>query len=203
MKRLKYWFYLIIVRLYQTANSYVRLKELKKSAVFDDTVILSGAANLANAQGVKENIQIGKNSIIHGHLLIFGYGGRITIGENTFIGPSTNVWSSMEIRIGSYVLVSHNVNIIDNISHPKNHKERMKDWEYRRFIGFQRTKEFDLKDKAIIIKDNAWIGYGSSIHKGVTIGKGAIVGSDSVVTSDVPDFAIVVGAPAKIIGYTD
>jgi len=203
LKRLKFIFYSFIVRLFHKANNYVRLKSLENNAVFDSSVILSGSATIGNAQGNKEKIRIGKSSIIHGNLLVFGYGGEISIGDNSFIGPGTNVWSAMNITIGSYVLISHNVNIIDNISHPKNHIERMKDWEYRRFVGFQTVKEYDLKERSILIKDNAWIGFGSSIHKGVTIGKGAIVGSDSVVTSDVPDFAIVIGSPAKIIGYTD
>ena len=41
----------------------------------------------------------------------------------------------------------------------------------------------------------------STIMKGVTVGKYAIVGANSVVTKDVPDYAVVVGVPAKVIKY--
>lgn len=47
-----------------------------------------------------------------------------------------------------------------------------------------------------------FIGSGSYILPGVTIGKGCVIGVNSVVTKDVPDYAIVVGVPAKIIGDT-
>ena len=50
-----------------------------------------------------------------------------------------------------------------------------------------------------IIKKGAWIGAGSSILPGVTVGKYAIVGASAVVTKDVPDYAVVVGNPAKVI----
>ncbi|MBQ7479488.1 MAG: transferase [Selenomonadaceae bacterium] len=53
--------------------------------------------------------------------------------------------------------------------------------------------------KEIRIKKNAWIGARVSILPGVTIGENAIVGTGSVVTKDVPDNAVVVGVPAKIV----
>ena len=55
----------------------------------------------------------------------------------------------------------------------------------------------------VIIKEGAWIGAGAAIMKGVTVGKYAIVGANSVVTKDVPDYAVVVGVPAKVIKYLD
>ena len=55
----------------------------------------------------------------------------------------------------------------------------------------------------ISIKKGAWVGADSTILPGVTVGKYAIVGSDSVVTKDVPDYAVVVGNPAKVIKYLE
>lgn len=54
----------------------------------------------------------------------------------------------------------------------------------------------------ITIKDNAVLGARSIILYNVTIGKNTIVGAGSVVTKDVPDYAIVVGNPARIVGDT-
>lgn len=51
----------------------------------------------------------------------------------------------------------------------------------------------------VIIKNDAWIGAGSTILNGVTIGEGAIVGCGSVVIRDVPAHTVVAGNPAKVI----
>lgn len=56
--------------------------------------------------------------------------------------------------------------------------------------------------KPVKIGKYTFIAGGSYIMPGVTIGKGCVVGVNSVVTKDVPDYAIVVGSPAKIIGST-
>lgn len=53
--------------------------------------------------------------------------------------------------------------------------------------------------KEILIKKNAWIGARVSILPGVTIGENAIVGTGSVVTKDIPDNAVAVGNPARVI----
>ena len=58
-----------------------------------------------------------------------------------------------------------------------------------------------LATKEIHIKKNAWIGARVNILPGVTIGENAIVGTGSVVTKDIPDNAIAVGNPAKVIKY--
>jgi phosphonate metabolism protein (transferase hexapeptide repeat family) len=51
----------------------------------------------------------------------------------------------------------------------------------------------------VVIGHDTWIGHGAVIMPGVRIGHGAVVGSNSVVTKDVPAYAIVAGAPAKLI----
>lgn len=51
------------------------------------------------------------------------------------------------------------------------------------------------------IGNDVWIGHGATIKAGVNIGNGAVIGSNSVVTKDVPAYAVVAGAPAKIIKY--
>ncbi|MBV7299602.1 serine O-acetyltransferase [Enterovibrio paralichthyis] len=51
------------------------------------------------------------------------------------------------------------------------------------------------------IKDNVYIGSGACILGGVVIGNNAIIGANATVTKDVPDNAVVVGNPARIVSY--
>lgn len=53
--------------------------------------------------------------------------------------------------------------------------------------------------KPIQIKKNAWIGARVNILPGVTIGENAIVGTGSIVTKDIPDNAVAVGNPARVV----
>ena len=60
-----------------------------------------------------------------------------------------------------------------------------------------------LTCKPVLIKEGAWIGAGATVLPGVCVGKHAVVGAASVVTKDVPDYAVVVGNPAKVIKMLD
>jgi acetyltransferase-like isoleucine patch superfamily enzyme len=174
-------------------------------AEIDKTTKLIGAVIIQNPSNNKSNISIGQNCIIsEAELLLFGHGGKISIGNNCFIGKGSRIWSSKKITIGNNVLISHNVNIHDNISHPLNSFEREQDFMHMFNTGKLRTtNEFDLREAEVIIGDNAWLGFNSTISKGVTVGRGAIIGAHSLVLDDVPNFAVVVGNPAKIIKYTN
>jgi len=59
----------------------------------------------------------------------------------------------------------------------------------------------DLTIADCIIGHDVWIGTQAFVKRGVKVGNGAVIGANAVVTKDVPDFAIVVGNPAKIIKY--
>ena len=87
------------------------------------------------------------------------------------------------ITIGDNVLVGAHAKLISNNHDP-----------YERAV---------LLVKPVVIKEGAWIGAGATVLPGITVGKYAIVGADSVVTKDIPDYAIAVGAPAKVIKFLD
>lgn len=76
--------------------------------------------------------------------------------------------------------------------------------EYKNIFAYPFKKRFLNQDEAfskgdIIVEDDVWIGYGTTVLSGVTIGKGAIVGANSIVTKDIPPYAIYVGN--KVIKY--
>lgn len=110
--------------------------------------------------------------------------GKLIVGENVCLN-GTNIVSLERVEIGNNVLFGANVLIMDTDGHvidrsrPDNPAEHV--------------------HRPVIIKDDAWIGWGAIIMKGVTIGKQAIVAANSVVTKDVPDNCVAAGNPAKVI----
>ncbi|XBB98971.1 CatB-related O-acetyltransferase [Streptococcus thermophilus] len=68
-------------------------------------------------------------------------------------------------------------------------------------VWIMNEKKEGVSKGNIIVDDDVWIGFRSTILSGVHIGQGAIVAAGSVVTKDVPPYAIVGGVPAKVIKY--
>lgn len=154
-----------------------------------------------NNRRPKDSIRIGKGSKIMCKMETYKYGGCIKIGDHCFIGDGSRIWSSASVTIGNRVLISHNVNIHDTNSHSMSAKSRH---EHFNDIFYNQPCETldEIPAKPIVIEDDAWIGFGSAIFKGVTIGQGAVVAAMSVVTKDVPAYTVVGGNPAHAIGVS-
>jgi acetyltransferase-like isoleucine patch superfamily enzyme len=172
-------------------------KCLSQVTILDNTYFYK-EADVINLQNNPSRIIIGSNTHIRGKLLIFAYGGEITIGENTYVGENSYIWSGEKIQIGNNVLISHNVNIIDSNTHEIDSFERSEGFKNLIKIGQPKNKG-SIITASIIIDEYAWINFNAIILKGVTIGKGAIVAAGAVVTKDVPPFTMVAGNPAQII----
>lgn len=110
---------------------------------------------------------------------------RVDIGEYVFIGAGCELDVALELRIGSHTLLAPQVFITDHT-----HNKSADKW-----IDAQ-----GITSRPVIIGEDVWIGTKSVILPGVIIGDGAVVGASSVVTQNVEPFAIVAGAPAKLIG---
>jgi acetyltransferase-like isoleucine patch superfamily enzyme len=159
--------------------------------------VIYPSASVDNTQGNKSSIRVGFNTHILGQLFVFAHGGEIEIGDDCYIGEHARVWSAKKIHIGNRVLISHNVNIFDSLTHPISATERHQ--QFLTIVSKGHPKKIDLSEAAVFIHDDVWIGAMSIVLKGVTIGEGAIVGAGSVVTKDVPPWTIVAGNPAQII----
>jgi|SRR5882724_916421 len=151
---------------------------------------------------INTNVILGKNVMIHQPELINMYGCKI--GDNTTIGAFVEI--KKDVIIGKKVKIQAGVFIPDGVT-----------VEDEVFIGphvcftndlFPRATKKDgslqtEKDWEIVrtlVKKYASIGANVTILCGITIGEGAMVGAGSVVLADVPDWTIVVGNPAKVIG---
>lgn len=144
---------------------------------------------------------IGRHSRIEGELLVFAHGGEIAIGDWCFIGPGTRIWSGASIKIGDRVMISHNVNIFDSLTHPLDPAERHS--HFRRIMAHGHPADVDLGDRPVVIEDDVWIAASATILRGVRIGQGAVVGAAAVVTGNVPPMTVVAGNPARVIRTID
>ena len=155
------------------------------------------SARIYNIGGPTSRISIGRHSMVAGELLVFPHGGRIVVGDWCFIGPGTRLWSGASITVGNRVLIAHDVNIFDNLTHPLNAEARHEHFKAISSSGHPMNP--GLADAPVTIGDDAWIGAGAIILKGITIGPAAVVAAGSVVTCDVPANAVVAGNPARVI----
>jgi len=62
------------------------------------------------------------------------------------------------------------------------------------------SHDFRAQGGSVLVEDYAWISARVIILPGVVIGKGAVVAAGAVVTKDVPEYSVVGGVPAKVIG---
>lgn len=158
---------------------------------------LYSTARIRNAFGSSERIRVGACSIVRGELLVFAHGGEIDIGAWCYVGEGARIWAAQSIRIGDRVLISHNVNILDSLTHPNSPSARHA--QFRAITTSGHPLLLDLDERPVAIGNDCLLGAASVILRGVTIGEGAIIGAAAVVTHDVPPYTIVAGNPARVI----
>jgi len=129
---------------------------------------------------ILSGMKIGKGSVVHMWANFFDPTG-ILIGDDTIIGDHVFLDGRAKLTIGNHVDMASSV-MIYNSEH---------DLE---------KENFEARTEPVTIEDYVFIGPRAIILPGVKVGRGSVVAAGAVVTKDVPDFAIVGGVPAKIIG---
>lgn len=117
---------------------------------------------------------------------------KLDIADNVWIGHYSLLDASNGIKIGKGVQTGPFVSIFSHSSHVS-----------IRLLGenyLQNDKRIGYINKEVSIGDYSFIGTSSIIFPGVIIGKGCLVKAGSVVTQSIPDYSIVHGNPAKVVG---
>ena len=109
----------------------------------------------------------------------------VRIGDRCLIGKGSGIVGHFSIEIGNDVWTGHHVYITD-----QNHGYE----DITLPISRQTQPE-----RAVVIGDGSWLGFGTVVLPGARIGKHVTIGANSVVTGEIPDFSVAVGVPAKVV----
>jgi acetyltransferase-like isoleucine patch superfamily enzyme len=151
---------------------------------------------------IATNVTLELDVVIHHPDLVNLYG--CSIGAGTRIGTFVEIQKNAEIgrdcKISSHTFICEGVTIEDGVF--IGHGVMFTNDMYPRAVNADGTVQSD-SDWVVLptrVKRNASIGSNATILPGVVIGEGAQVGAGAVVTKDVPNYAIVAGVPARILG---
>ena len=125
---------------------------------------------------VLNGAKIGNNGNICAHTLIEG---DVLIGHNVTIKSGVYIWDGT--RIEDDVFIGPNATFTND--------------------AMPRSKVYPNQFSGVTLKKGSSVGANATLLPGVSIGLGAMVGAGAVVTKDVPDYAVVIGNPAKVIRY--
>jgi UDP-2-acetamido-3-amino-2,3-dideoxy-glucuronate N-acetyltransferase len=146
---------------------------------------------------VDESCEVGEGTKIW-HFTHVQKGAKI--GKKCVLGQNVNV--GKDVIIGNFVKIQNNVSVYEGVE--------LEDYVFcgpsmvftnildPRCKYPQAGKEFYIKT---LVKEGASLGANSTIVCGHTIGKFSFVGAGAVVTKDIPDYALVVGNPARVVGW--
>ena len=133
-----------------------------------------------------DNVYCGSYINFYPNVTLWGPG-TISIGSHVEVGIGTTIYSSKSIIIGDNVSIAANCYIIDS-----NHGTA---------AGKLIQEQTSVTKGEVVIGKDVWLGAGVTVLSGVHIGDGAVIGAGAVVNTDIPENAIAVGIPAKVVKY--
>jgi acetyltransferase-like isoleucine patch superfamily enzyme len=120
-------------------------------------------------------------------VMLATYQGHISVGARTYVGPQSILYGHGGLEIGPDVLIAAHCVVI-----PANHRFDL--------AGASVNAQGE-EARGVRIDAGAWLGAGVIVLDGVTVGRGAVVAAGSVVTRSIPNFAIAMGVPARVVRY--
>ena len=147
--------------------------------VIDDYCCLDAKGTDNRGIDIGARVFIGRNTILSCK------NGDITIDDDANLGFNVEVFSASRVRVGKKVLVAAYTYLVGG--------DHMYDRTDMPVLDQGRTA------RGIEVDDHAWLGAHVVVTDGSRVGRDAIVGAGAVVVGDIPEFAIAVGIPAKIV----
>lgn len=148
-----------------------------ESSFMDEGVEIGEGTTIWHVSHVLRGSRIGKNCKIGQNVVI---GPKVSIGNGVKIQNNVSVYEGVELE--DYVFCGPSM-VFTNVINPRSEVPRMEEL------------------KRTLVKRGATLGANCTILCGIVIGQYAFIGAGAVVVKDVPDFALIVGNPGKIIGW--
>ena len=148
-----------------------------QSAILDDGVQIGEGSRVWHFVHICGGAKIGKNVSLGQNVFI---GNKVTIGDSCKIQNNVSVYDNVHLEEGVFCGPSM---VFTNVYNPRSLIERKE--EYR----------------PTLVKKGATLGANCTVVCGITIGKFAFIGAGAVVNKDVPAYALMVGVPARQIGW--
>jgi len=151
---------------------------------------------------IAADVVLGKDVLIHHPELVNLYGCRI--GDGSRIGAFVEIQKGASVgrncKVSSHSFICEGVSIGDGVF--VGHGVMFVNDLYPRAVNDDGSlqKEGDWEVSRTYVKERVSIGSNATVLCGLTIGQQALIAAGAVVTKDVPDYAIVAGVPARIIG---
>lgn len=150
---------------------------IHESSQVDDNCTIGEGTKIWHFSHIMEDSIIGKNCNLGQNVVISP---KVKIGDNVKIQNNVSVYTGVDVE--KNVFIGPSV-VFTNIKNPRAEINRRKSY---------------IKT---LIKEGATLGANSTIVCGITLGKYSFIGAGAVVIKDVKDYALVVGNPAKQIGW--
>src|SRR3569623_208334 len=147
------------------------------TAVIDDGARIGPGTRIWHWPHVSAGAAVGSNCSLGQNVFL---GNRVVIGDNVRIQNNVSVYDDVTLEDDVFCGPSM---VFTNVVNPRSHVVRKN--EYRRTL----------------VRQGATLGANSTLVCGITVGRHAFIGAGAVVQKDVPDFALMVGVPARQIGW--
>ena len=154
------------------------------TAIVAESVYIGDGAKIWDYAKIRENVTLGENVIIGSYVYL---GPGITVGRNTKIQNNAQIYEPAVINAGVF--------IGPGVIFTNDHNPRAINSD-----GSQKSAS-DWQQAGVVVNQGASIGAGAVCVGPVQIGEWATVGAGSVVIDSVSNYALVVGVPAKQIGW--
>ena len=153
--------------------------EIGDNVIIDDNCLLDAKGRDNTGIRIGAGVFLGRNSILSCK------NGDIVLGARVNIGFNCEVFSGSRVTLGADTLVAAYCYFIGGDHNPQD-------------IEASVTQQAS-QSHGIEIGQKCWFGAGVKVLDGITVGRNAIVGAGAVLTRSVPDYALAVGVPARVV----
>lgn len=148
-----------------------------ESSYIDDNVRIGEGTKIWHFCHILKNSEIGRHCVLGQNVMV---GPNVKIGNNVKIQNNVSVYDGVELEDDVFCGPSM---VFTNVINPRS--------------AIERKSEF----KKTLVKRGATLGANSTLICGITIGEYALIGAGAVVSKNVPAYSLVVGVPAKQMGW--